>query len=46
MIAELSRGNYLLVVDDTGRLFRAGKAQLSRELAGDGGGQKPGWDAC
>jgi hypothetical protein len=26
-------GNYLLLVDYTGRLFRAGKAVLARELA-------------
>jgi hypothetical protein len=32
-IVGFSLGNYLLLVDYTGRLFRAGKAQLSRELA-------------
>jgi hypothetical protein len=33
MIAGFSLGKYLLLVDYTGRLFRAGKAQVSRELA-------------
>jgi hypothetical protein len=33
MIAGFSLGNYLLLVDYTGRLFRAGKAVLSRDLA-------------
>jgi hypothetical protein len=33
MIEGFSLGNYLLLVDYTGRLFRAGKANLSRELA-------------
>ena len=30
----LSLGSYLLLVDYTGRLFREGKATISRELAG------------
>jgi hypothetical protein len=33
MIEGFSLGNYLLLVDDTGRLFCAGKATLPRELA-------------
>jgi hypothetical protein len=33
MIAGLSLGNYLLLVDYTGRLFREGKATISREVA-------------
>src|SRR5262249_50696138 len=33
MIEGFSLGNYLLLVDYTGRLFRVGKANLSRELA-------------
>jgi hypothetical protein len=32
MLEGFSLGNYVLLVDYTGRLFRAGKAQLSREL--------------
>jgi hypothetical protein len=34
MLEGFSLGNYLLLVDDTGRLFRTGKAVLSAELAG------------
>ena len=34
MIAGFTLGNYLLLVDYTGRLFREGKASLSRELDG------------
>jgi len=34
MIEGFSLGNYLLLVDYTGRLFREGKAAISRELAG------------
>jgi REP element-mobilizing transposase RayT len=34
MIVGLSLGNYLLLVDYTARLFREGKATISRELAG------------
>jgi hypothetical protein len=34
MIEGFSLGSYLLLVDDTGRRFRTGKAALSRELAG------------
>jgi hypothetical protein len=34
MIEGFSLGNYLLLVDHTSRLFRTGKAALSRELAG------------
>ena len=34
MVAGFTLGNYLLLVDYTGRLFREGKATLSRELAG------------
>ena len=34
MFDGLSLGNYLLVVDDTARLFRTGKARISAELAG------------
>ncbi len=33
MIEGFSLGNYLLVVDYTGRLFREGKATISREVA-------------
>ena len=33
MVEGFSLGNYLLLVDYTGRLFRAGKAALSREVA-------------
>jgi len=33
MIEGFSLGNYLLLVDYTGRLFREGKATISRELA-------------
>jgi len=33
MVEGLSLGNYLLLVDDTGRLCREGKAALSREVA-------------
>ena len=32
-LERFSLGNYLLLVDDTGRLFREGKATVSRELA-------------
>jgi hypothetical protein len=34
MFEGLSVGNYLLLVDYTGRLFREGKARISAELAG------------
>jgi hypothetical protein len=34
MIQGFSFGNYLLLVDYTTRLFREGKAAISRELAG------------
>ena len=34
MFEGLSIGNYLLLVDHTGRLFREGKARISSELAG------------
>ena len=34
MFDGLSLGNYLLVVDYSARLFRAGKARISAELAG------------
>ncbi|MGO8903141.1 MAG: hypothetical protein ACLQU5_33105 [Isosphaeraceae bacterium] len=34
MIEGFSLGNYLLLVEYTGRLFRAGKAVISGELAG------------
>ena len=34
MFDGLSLGNYLLLVDYTGRLFREGKARISAELAG------------
>jgi hypothetical protein len=34
MLEGLSLGNYLLLVDYTGRLFREGKAAISAELAG------------
>jgi REP element-mobilizing transposase RayT len=34
MLAGFSLGSYLLLVDYTGRLFREGKARISRELAG------------
>src|SRR5271167_1507385 len=34
MLEGFSLGNYLLLVDYTGRLFRDGKAAMSRELAG------------
>ena len=33
MLEGFSLGNYLLLVDDTGRLFRDTKAVLSREVA-------------
>ena len=33
MVEGFSLGNYLLLVDYTGRLFRAGKAAVSREVA-------------
>jgi hypothetical protein len=33
MIEGFSLGNYLLLVDYTGRLFREGKATISREVA-------------
>jgi hypothetical protein len=33
MLEGLSLGNYLLLVDYTGRLFRDGKAAISRQLA-------------
>ncbi len=33
MLEGLSLGNYLLLVDYTGRLFREGKASISREVA-------------
>jgi hypothetical protein len=33
MVEGFSLGNYLLLVDYTGRFFRAGKASLSREVA-------------
>jgi len=32
-LAQISLGNYLLLVDYTGRLFREGKATISREVA-------------
>ena len=32
MFEGFSLGNYLLLVDDTGRLFREGKAVISAEL--------------
>ena len=32
MVEGFSLGNYLLLIDYTGRLFRAGKASISREL--------------
>ena len=34
MFEGLSIGNYLLLVDFTGRVFREGKARISAELAG------------
>jgi hypothetical protein len=34
MLEGFSLGSYLLLVDYTGRLFRAGKATISTELAG------------
>jgi hypothetical protein len=34
MFERLSIGNYLLLVDYSGRLFRKGKARISAELAG------------
>jgi hypothetical protein len=34
MLEEFPLGSYLLMVDYTGRLFREGKATISRELAG------------
>jgi hypothetical protein len=34
MLEGLSLGNYVLLVDYTGRLFRDGKAAISREVAG------------
>ena len=34
MLYGFSPGNYLLLVDYTGRLFREGKAAISAELAG------------
>jgi REP element-mobilizing transposase RayT len=34
MLEGFSLGNYLVLVDYTGRLFRAGKATISRELSG------------
>ncbi len=34
MIEGFSLGNYLLLVDYTGRVFREGKAAISAELAG------------
>ncbi len=34
MVEGFSLGNYLLLVDYTGRLFREGKAAISAELAG------------
>jgi hypothetical protein len=34
MLEGFSLGNYLLLVDYTGRLFRAGKAVISAALAG------------
>ncbi len=33
MIEGFTLGNYLLLVDHTGRLFREGKATISRELS-------------
>jgi hypothetical protein len=33
MLEGFSPGSYLLLVDYTGRLFRRGKAALSREIA-------------
>ena len=33
MMAGFPLGSYLLLVDDTGRMFRAGKASISRELS-------------
>ena len=35
MLEGFSLGSYLLLVDYTGRLFRAGKAVISAELAGN-----------
>lgn len=46
MFEGLSVGNYLLLVDYTGRLFREGKARISAELAGildRIGGSAEGW---
>ena len=34
MLEGFSLGNYLLLVDYTGRLFRTGKPTISRELSG------------
>jgi hypothetical protein len=34
MLKGFSLGNYLLLVDYTGRLFRTGKASILRELSG------------
>ena len=34
MLEGFSLGSYLLLVDYTGRLYRNGKARMSRELAG------------
>ena len=34
MLEEFSLGNYLLLVEYTGRMFREGKAAISGELAG------------
>jgi hypothetical protein len=34
MIEDFTLGNYLLIVEYTGRLLREGKASISRELAG------------
>jgi hypothetical protein len=34
MIEGFSLGNYLVLVDHTGRLFREGKAMISSEVAG------------
>jgi hypothetical protein len=34
MTEGLSLGSYLLLVDDTGRVFHQGKATISREMAG------------
>jgi hypothetical protein len=33
MLAGFTLGNYMMLVDYTGRLFRAGKASISRELS-------------